>query len=100
MRANAVGTPPHRRRGAVTARIRRKSEAAPATELPAEPEPVSPPAQMQPVEAVPAHREEPPKPAAILPLIEMPSASARMEPAYRQQVARGRRQNDRQLSLF
>jgi hypothetical protein len=29
-----------------------------------------------------------------------PEAPARPQTAYRQQVARGRRQNDRQLSLF
>jgi hypothetical protein len=82
----------------VTARIRRRAEAIPAIEPPAEPEPVSPPAQTQPTEAAAPVRHE--EPAVILPLIEMPSAPARMKPAYRQQVARSRRQNDLQMSLF
>ena len=84
----------------VTARIRRRAEAIPAIEPPAEPEPVSPPAQTPPVEtATPARPEEPTPAAVILPLIEMPTAP-RPQPAYGQQVARGRRQNDRQMSLF
>jgi hypothetical protein len=85
----------------VTARIRRRSEAAPATLPPADPEPAALPAEIPPAEAAPpARREEPVPPAASHPFIEQPAAPARPEPAYRQHVARGRRQDGRQLRLW
>ena len=85
----------------VTARIRRRAEAAPAVEPSVVPEPVATPVQIPTSAiAIPAHPEEPTPPAVIHPFPEMPAAPARPQPAYRQQVARGRRQNDRQMSLF
>jgi N12 class adenine-specific DNA methylase/predicted RNA methylase len=86
----------------VTARIRRRREPAEVALPPAEPEPASPPPEMPPDEAVPAaRREEPPPQAMIHPFPEtMPAAPARPQPAYREHIARSRRQNDRQLSLF
>jgi hypothetical protein len=83
----------------VTARIRRRSEAIPAIEPPDEPEATPTPVEM-PSAAAPDRPEEPTPQAVILPMIEMPAAPARPEPAYRQQVARSRRQDGRQLSLF
>jgi hypothetical protein len=79
----------------VTARIRRRSETVPAAE------PAATPAEVPPAEAAPLARpDDPTPPAAILPLPELPAAPSRREPAYRQQVARGRRQDQHQLSLF
>ena len=86
----------------VTARIRRRTESMPAIEPPAEPE-TSPatPVEILPVEAAPAVSHEEPTPQAVIhPFLELPSALPRPQPAYRQQVARSRRQNDRQMSLF
>ncbi len=93
----------------VTARIRRRAEAAPASLPPVEPEPVAAPADVQPVEAATAaHHEETPAPSAeqalphavIHPFPELPAAPARPEPAYREHITHGRRQDQRQLSLF
>ena len=85
----------------VTARIRRRAESIQAIEPPAEPEPVATPVEMPSAEAAaPARPEEPAPKAVVIPMIEIPSTPARMEPAYRQQVARRGRQNDRQMSLF
>ena len=86
----------------MTARIRRRSVEAPAALPPAEPEPAATPVETPPVEAVaPARPEEPTPPAVIHPFPEMPAApAARPEPAYRQHVARDRRQDGRQMSLF
>ncbi len=104
----------------VTARIRRRTEAAPIIESPAEPassEPKLPPSAQIPSgdgssgEASPAeilsaeaadstHCEDSPV-ATIHPFPEAkPSAQPQPQTAYRQQVGRNRRQNDRQLSLF
>jgi hypothetical protein len=70
-----------------------------AIELPAEAEVT--PVEMPSTETAPAARpEEPSPPAVILPMVGMPSAPVRPQPAYRQQVARTRRQKDFQLSLF
>jgi hypothetical protein len=78
----------------VTARIRRRSEAMPAVEPPADPEPAATPVEMPSIEAAPAARREEPTPAAVIhPFPEMPPVPARPGPAYRQQI-------DRQLSLF
>ncbi len=84
----------------VTARIRRRSEAMPAVEPPVEPEATATPVEM-PAAAVatPERRDEPTPTAVIHPFREM-TPPARPQPAYRQQVARSRRQNDRQMSLF
>ncbi len=83
----------------VTARIRRRSEAMPAALPPVEPEPAATPVEA-PIAAVatPARPAEP-MPPVIHPFPELPAAPRR-DPVYRQQVAGGRRQNDRQLSLF
>jgi N12 class adenine-specific DNA methylase len=85
----------------VTARIRRRHAPAAAVEPPAEPEPAPEPADIHPAEAAAAVRDEEPAPqATIHPFIEMPVAPARPQPGYRQHVARVRRQDSRQLSLF
>ena len=82
----------------VTARIRRRAESMPAALPPADPEPMAPAAEIPPaVAATPARPEEPAPPVAVHPF---PPARPTPQPAYRQQVARGRRQNDRQMSLF
>jgi hypothetical protein len=84
----------------VTAHIRRRTEAAPITQPPADPD--SSPA-MPPAEAADAARPEEPRPTVIDPFPQAePSAldPARREPAYRQQAARARRQKDGQLCLF
>ena len=84
----------------VTARIRRRSESLPAALPPADPEPVAMPVEPQPAEAAPAaSREEPVVSAVIHSFPELPAAPAKREPAYRQHVARGRK-DQRQLSLF
>jgi hypothetical protein len=86
----------------VTARIRRRSEAAPvATVPPVEPEPAAKPEEMPPAAAAtPARSEEATPPAVIHPFPEIPAAPVRQQPAYRQHAARARRQNDCQMSLF
>ena len=85
----------------VTARIRRRSEAALATLPTAGPEPEATPAEIPPVQAASAPCEEPAPPAVIYPFPErMPDEPARPQTAFRQYVARPRRQNDRQLCLF
>ena len=76
----------------VTARIRRRCVAEPAIEPPTET--VASPADMPPAEAAPPARREEPTPPAVIPLF--PKA----DPVHRPHVARARRQNDRQLSLF
>jgi hypothetical protein len=76
----------------VTARIRRRAESLAAPLPPADPEPAAPP----PVATAPI--EEPPP--AIHPFPQpLTPAAARQEPAYREHVAR-QRKNGRQLSLF
>jgi hypothetical protein len=84
----------------VTARIRRRSESLPAIEPPSDPEATATPVEMPSTEAAPpAHSDEPV--AVIHPFPDMTQAApAKPQPAYRQQVARSRRQNDRQLNLF
>ena len=86
----------------VTARIRRRSEAAPVIEPPVEPEPAAPPEEIIPAEAAaPTLPEESRLQAVIHPFPpKLPSVPARLRPDYRQQVARSRRQDGRQLSLF
>lgn len=86
----------------VTARIRRRGVAEPAIEPVAEPEPVATPVAIaSPAVATPAPAEEPPPAAVIQPFPEpKPAMPARPQPSYRQQVARGRRQDGRQMSLF
>ena len=86
----------------VTARIRRRSESIPAVEPPAEPEPAATPLAIPPLEdAAPIHHKEPTPAAVIHPFPEpIPAVPVQPQPAYRQQIARSRRQNDRQLSLF
>jgi hypothetical protein len=74
----------------VTARILRR----------AEPEPPMPPQDIPPVEAAaPALPAVTPSEPVATPVGEQPIA-ARTQPAYRQQVTSGRRQDGRQLSLF
>ena len=86
----------------VTARIRRRREPEPFTQPENETEPAT-----QPVETFPAHTEalpqnvEPTPQAEIHPFTPaMPPAPIRPEPAYRQQIIRGRRKDGRQMSLF
>ena len=85
-----------RRRSAeepVTARIRRRTQEAPAGEPAADAEAAAPlPEPTAPV------RPDAPPPAAIHPFPEATPAAP--PPAYRQQLARERRQDGRQLSLF
>jgi N12 class adenine-specific DNA methylase len=82
----------------VTARIRRRSGPKAETQPPAEP--VSPEAEIAPIEAIaPATPTEPPSQPVTPTDVEMP-VDARQGPAYRQQIDRGRRQVGRQLSLF
>ena len=85
----------------MTARIRRRTAQALAIEPLAEPAPAASPAEIPPAEAAPAATRDEPTPTAVIhPFPELPAAPARPQPSYRQHVARGRRQNDRQLSLF
>jgi N12 class adenine-specific DNA methylase len=85
----------------VTARIRHRTVQAPAIESPAEPETATPLAEAIPPEDAPsAINVEPTPQATIHPLIGMAAAHARPQLGYRQQIARGRRQDARQLSLF
>ena len=86
----------------VTARIRRRSVVEPAIEPPAEPEPAATPMVIAaPAVATPAIAEEPPPAAVIHPFPEpIPAVPARSQPGYRQQVARDRRQDGRQMCLF
>ncbi len=86
----------------VTARIRRRREPEPFTQPENETEPAT-----QQVETLTAHtealpqNEEPTPQAEIHPFPPaMPTAPIRPEPAYRQQIVRGRRQDGRQMSLF
>ena len=90
----------------MTARIRRRNEPAPASELPAEASPIAhapadttPATAPVPDAATPAPHDEPPA-AVIHRFPELPAAPGRPIPAYRQQVARGRKQKDFQLALF
>jgi N12 class adenine-specific DNA methylase len=80
----------------VTARIRRRTAAEPATLPPAEP--ASPPVAIPLAEAQ-SQAQEQPAPATIH-LFPDVKPSVRPQHGYRQQVAHGRRQHDRQLSLF
>jgi hypothetical protein len=83
----------------VTARIRRRSQAMPAIEPQVQPEPAAMPVVVTPTNATPAvHRDEP-TPAVIHPIWEITPPTG-PQPGYRQHIARGRRHNDRQLSLF
>jgi hypothetical protein len=83
----------------VTARIRRRIEPTQSVEPPSGQTPL-PSAETVMAEAViPEHLDEPTPQAEIHSPREMPPP-ARPEPAYRQQVAQGRRQKGRQLSLF
>ena len=85
----------------VTARIRRRSESIPVIEPPAEPEPEATPVQNPaPLALAPPHREDPTPTAVIPATIPMPASPVRPQPAFRQEIARNRRQLDRQLSLF
>ena len=86
----------------VTARIRRRAQPGPIViEPPVELEPAALPAEIPPVEsATPAITALPPSQPVAPAVIEMPVPPARPQPAYRQHVARGRRQEIRQLSLF
>jgi hypothetical protein len=82
----------------VTARIRRRIETAPAVEPVTEP--AAMPADLPPPEtAIPARREQP-TPAAIHPFPTAEAAPVHPQPVYRQNVARSRREDARQLSLF
>ena len=101
-RPRADGTPPHRRRGAGDRpHPPPQLKPAPAIEPPAEPTPAAP-AEMPPAEAATADqsRGADASGAMIHPFPESLPPPARPQPAYRQQVARGRRQDRRQLSLF
>jgi N12 class adenine-specific DNA methylase len=96
----------------VTARIRRRAEAATAVEPPVELTPDASPAEISPAdasagasakeEAAPAIRHEEPAPPMVIHLYPKaePAAHASPQPGYRQHVALTRRQSDRQLSLF
>jgi hypothetical protein len=85
----------------VTARIRRRSDPAQAALSPAGQPTASSVETVMPEPAIPEGHGEPTPQAEIHPLREMPPPEpARPEPAYRQQVAQGRRQKGRQLSLF
>jgi len=86
----------------VTARIRRRSETLPAVEAQDEPEPAALPKPMTAAQAVEQiSQEEIAQPADI---VRFPKAiedePVHSKPAYRQQVARNRGQDGRQLSLF
>ena len=93
----------------VTARIRRRSEPAPAVEPPANSDPASSPACAKPdirsgegrpaAEAAPPAREEPPAATVHAFPEAKPSAPVRPGTAGRPHVSRARR-NDRQMSLF
>ena len=84
----------------VTARIRRRIPAASVAEPAQEVAPVT--TLVETPEASPATSLEPSTPPAVIAFFPKaePPAAARPQPAYRQHVARARRQNDRQLSLF
>jgi hypothetical protein len=84
----------------VTARIRRRNELLPA-DLPVA-EPASTPMLTPPtIIATPSGGEEPPAAALIDHLTkEMPAEPVETQPAFREQVARSRRQDTRQLSFF
>ncbi len=86
----------------VTARIRRRAQPESiVSEPPGEPEPTSQPAEIPLVEsAEPAAPAVPASQPVAPAVIEMPVPPARPQPSYRRQVARGRRQENRQLSLF
>jgi hypothetical protein len=82
----------------VTARIRRRN--GPKAETQPTAEPVSPGAEIAPIEAIaPATPTEPPSQPVTPTDAEMP-VDARQGPAYRRQIDRERRQVGRQLSLF
>ena len=84
----------------VTSRIRRRHEAAPASQA-AEPEAISPATETQPAEVAKVENGSLPPPAKIHPFPEPPVAEpARPSPAYRQRVSQDRRQQGKQLSLF
>jgi N12 class adenine-specific DNA methylase len=84
----------------VTARIRRRSEAVPAIEPPADP--AASPAEIPPVESTAPVQPEEPTPPAVIALFakSTAAAAARPQPAYGKHVARTRQHDSRQLSLF
>lgn len=86
----------------VTARIRRRAQPKHfVTQPQADPEPASQSDEIPPVKSTPpALTDGTPAPPVVPAAIEMPDAPARPQASYRQRVARGRRQPDRQLSLF
>jgi hypothetical protein len=85
----------------VTARIRRRTAQAPAVEPPAETEPPTPPVEIPAVEADPPTRRDEEEPAMIDPFPEaMKATTGQPHTDYRHQIARDRRQKDRQASLF
>jgi N12 class adenine-specific DNA methylase/predicted RNA methylase len=90
----------------VTARIRRKSEPMAEPSSPAEhvsvPAPEETASHLMPVAAPPVETasSEPVEPKPAMPPVSELAAPLRPEPGYRQHVARGRKQPDRQLSLF
>ena len=85
----------------VTARIRRRIEPVPTIEP--EDEPPAPSAVETVIDeaVISGHHDEPARPVAIHPFLEpIPAVPVPPPPGYRQQVARDRRQDGRQLSLF
>ena len=84
----------------VTSRIHRSAMAEPAIQPADEPE-VPPPAEILPAVADTPMQTSEPQPAAIALFPQGKSAAtARPQPSYRQQFARSRRQDERQLYLF
>jgi N12 class adenine-specific DNA methylase/predicted RNA methylase len=83
----------------VTARIRRRSESIAAIEPPSEHEAAATPVEVTPSNPGPAAHKDEPTPAVIHPIWEI-TPPTRPATGYREHVARGRQQNDRQLSLF
>lgn len=85
----------------VTARIRRRTEAATVIEPHAEAEPATPPAEIPAARTATQARHDEPGQTASDPLPEaVTAATTRSHGDYRQQIARDRRQKERQPSLF
>ena len=81
----------------VTARIRRRTAPLPAAHPEADPSPAAPPPAEDSAPAI----DRVPLPAEIHPFPAIVSAApSQPQTAFREQVARGRRQDGRQLSLF
>ena len=82
----------------VTARIHRRVMRERAAEQAVAP--AAPPVEIPPPAACPPAKADEPSSPAVIGLFPITDPATQPQPGYRQQIARGRRQDVRQLSLF